>query len=274
MRFPVCAIALIALSAAPSRSTFAQAKYPDLLTVVPTQLNLVNSHGRELLRFSNGIANLGDGPWRMRPEFPLTSFEPQKAIQEILDSRDSSGSVVHAAEVSEFEFHPDHNHWHIGGVALYEFRASISGGLLPIGSADIGAVAVNDRGNAQSIKTTFCLIDWVRYGGNSNNGSSTTRFYWDCFGDYQGISVGWVDQYHHGTPGQLVDVTGLPSGRYYLVSTCNPDANFLELSTANNRAWVAVTLSRDSKGNPKITVRADSYALEGEGVPAIYTTNR
>jgi hypothetical protein len=271
MRTAIAAFVLLFSSTA---TGFAEARFPDLRTVVPTQLNLVNSHGRELLRFSNGIANLGDGPWRMRPEFPLSSLEPQKAIQEVLDSTDSSGNIVVSAEVSQFEFHADHNHWHIGGVALYEFRTSVTAGVFPIGSADIGPVAVNDLGNAQSVKTTFCLIDWIRYGGNSNNGSSTTRYYWDCFGDYQGISVGWVDQYHHGTPGQVLDVTGLAPGRYYVVSTCNPESNFLEMDLKNNRAWVAVTLTRDSKGNPKVSLLTNSYALEGEGLPAVYSTNR
>lgn len=44
---------------------------PDLRTVVPQHLQLVNDHQREVLRFSNAIANTGDGPWRMRPKFPL-----------------------------------------------------------------------------------------------------------------------------------------------------------------------------------------------------------
>jgi hypothetical protein len=267
----VASLALSLASVTMSSTSFLHGNYPDMRTVIPTQLNLVNAQGRELLRFSNGIANLGDGPLRMRPGLPAIPGDPQLAIQEILDSQDSSGNIVHEEVVSEFEFHVEHNHWHIDDVALYEFRLSNN---LAVGSADIGEVAINDLGVVQSIKTTFCLIDWIRYGGNSNNGSNTTRVYWDCNASYQGISVGWVDQYHHRTPGQLVDVTGLPAGRYYLVSTCNPDGNFHETNLNNNRAWVAVTLGRESNGNPKIDVLVDSYSLEGEGLPAIYSTNR
>ncbi len=274
MKASITTIAVLLTVSAVCRTGLTQAKYPDLRTVVPTQLNLVNEHGREILRFSNGIANLGDGPMRLKPEFPLSPLEPQLAIQEVLNSRDSSGGVVVSSVVSQFEYHPDHNHFHINDVALYEFRRSSSAGLAPIGSGDIGPVAVNDRGNAQSVKTTFCLIDWIQYGGNSNNGSKTTRFYWDCAGEFQGISVGWVDQYHHATPGQFLDVTGLAAGRYYVASTCNSDGNFMEMSTGNNRAWVAVELKRASNGNPKISVLADSYVLEGEGLPAVYTANR
>jgi len=254
--------------------TLGPARFPDMMSVVPQHLNLVNRQGREILRFSNGVANMGEGPWRMRPEIPLGTPGTQLAIQEVLDSSDSSGSIVISQVVSEFEFHVEHNHWHIDDIALYELRTSASGGLAPISAGDIGAVAINDQGAAQSIKTTFCLIDWVRYAGNSNNGSQSTRFYWDCNGAYQGISVGWVDQYHHATPGQFVDMTGVPAGRYYLVTTANPDGGFLESNLANNRAWVAVNVERESNGNPKVKLTGDSYTVAGEGLPALYSPNR
>ena len=59
----VGAIALAGKPAAPDTS-----KYPDLRAVVPDHLNLVNQQQNEYLRFSNGIANTGAGPWAMRPE--------------------------------------------------------------------------------------------------------------------------------------------------------------------------------------------------------------
>ena len=90
--------------------------YPDLQTVVPQHLQIVNDHQREVLRFSNAIANTGDGPWRMRPEFPLGDVSrPQKAVQEVLDA---DGNIAFEKAVSEFQFHPEHNHWHINAVAL------------------------------------------------------------------------------------------------------------------------------------------------------------
>src|ERR671914_482161 len=44
---------------------------PDMRTVVPAHLQLVNEHQRETLRFSNGIANTGPGPWALRPDPPV-----------------------------------------------------------------------------------------------------------------------------------------------------------------------------------------------------------
>ena len=52
--------------------------------------------------------------------------------------------------MSEFVFHPAHNHWHITDVALFEVRLAADDGT----RGRFGAVFAN-----QSIKTTFCLID-------------------------------------------------------------------------------------------------------------------
>lgn len=206
---------------------------PDLQTVIPQHLQIQNEHKRELLRFANGIANTGDGPWHMRPIFPLDDpSQPQSAYQDIFDA---SGNVVESKLVSQFEFHPAHNHWHIGGVAVFEVRSGSPDGPL-----------VGD-----SIKSTACLIDWYKINDNSK---TPERVYWDCMGESQGITVGWVDQYHHSLEGQEIDITGSLPGRYYLVSTANPENIFIEKDYTNNAAWVAFDLTRDSKGNAKIKI--------------------
>ena len=69
-------------------------------------------------------------------------------------------------------------------------------------------------------------------------------------------------------------ITGLAPGVYYLISTANFDHVFLEKDYTNNRAWVAFQLTRDSKGNARITIVGDSVEVSGEGVRAPYTTNR
>ena len=59
---------------------------PDLRTVVPQHLQLVNAQQREKLRFSNGIANTGPGPWALRPDPPIGTAPITNAIQEIRSS--------------------------------------------------------------------------------------------------------------------------------------------------------------------------------------------
>jgi hypothetical protein len=248
------AIVAAAMAAGPGGGGADTTLYPDLRTVVPKHLNLVNEHQREYLRFSNGIANTGGGPWAMRPDPPLDqATDTTTAIQEIR----SNGAYYKCGEqpkqvtdcytvlseypTSRFEYHPAHNHWHMGDVALFEVRKGSPTGPVVGGN---------------SIKTTFCLIDWYKLDDNS---PSSERVFFDCYTSYQGISVGWVDQYHQATTGQQVDLTGVPNGKdYYLVSTANADRVFLEQDYGNNTAWVRFTLSSDSNGNRKVTATASS----------------
>jgi hypothetical protein len=274
LRFRLALAALVAVSAAILIPTIAAAGgkpgggaaglYPDLQTVVPRHLGVQNAGQREILRFANGIANTGAGPLRLRPDPPVgTPTEFTTAIQEILDS---SGNIVQELNAGSFEWHEAHNHWHIGDVALFEIREALDNGT----GGSYGAPFVNDRGEAQSIKTTFCLIDWYALEGNSN---TKERAYWDCARSYQGISPGWVDQYHQSVEGQQLDITGAPVGVYYLVSTSNPAGVFAETTQANNTAWLSFRLTRDSKGNPKVAVVANSPCAT-PGLCGLYAPNR
>jgi Lysyl oxidase len=227
--------------------------YPDLRTVVPTHLNFVNEHQSELLRFSNGISNTGGGPWAMRPEHELGLTPTTTAIQEIRSSGaqykcgtqpkqvTDCYTVLAEYPVSIFEYHPTHNHWHTADVALFEVRKGS-----PTGT----------RVGSNSVKVGFCLLDLYKI---DDNAPTSEKTFWDCYTSYQGVSVGWVDQYHQSTDGQEVDLTGVPDANdYYLVSTTNPTGVFLEQDKTNNSAWVRFTLSSDSSGNRKVTVTAHS----------------
>jgi hypothetical protein len=56
---------------------------PDLQTVVPTHVQLVHQQGQDILRFSNGIANTGDGDWALKP---VNEGGISTTIQEIRDA--------------------------------------------------------------------------------------------------------------------------------------------------------------------------------------------
>jgi len=258
--------AAIALAGKPGGTS--TALYPDLRTVVPAHLNLVNQQQNEYLRFSNGIANTGGGPWALRPEPPIGTAPTTTAVQEIRSSNaqykcgeepkqvTECYTVLFEQAVSMFEYHPTHNHWHTADVARFEVR---QGG-------PAGAVV-----GGNSIKVGFCLLDLYKL---EDNAPTSEKTFWDCYTGYQGISVGWVDQYHQSTDGQQVDLTGLPNGDdYYLVSTTNPTGGFLEQDKTNNTAWVRFTLSAESNGNRKVTV-TDHSPCENPGMCGERSTNR
>jgi hypothetical protein len=242
--------------------------YPDLRTVVPAHLNLVNQQQNEYLRFSNGIANTGGGPWAMRPENALGTTPTTTAIQEIRSSNaqylcgtqpkpsDPCYTILQEQAVSIFEYHPTHNHWHTADVARFEVRKGSPTGQVVGGN---------------SIKVGFCLLDLYNL---EDNAPTSEKTFWDCYTSYQGVSVGWVDQYHQSTDGQQVDLTGIANGTdYYLVSTTSPTGVFLEQDSTNNTAWVKFTLSAESNGNRKVTV-TDHSPCESPGMCGERSTNR
>ena len=227
---------------------------PDMQTVVPRHLQLVNQQQKEFLRFANGIANTGVGPLALRPDPPIAdATTTTTAIQEIRSSNalykcgeqpkqiTACYTIVRERVVGTFEFHPAHNHWHIGDVALFELRKGSPTGPIVGG---------------QSIKTTFCLIDWYKLDGNAN---TAERTFFDCARSFQGIQSGWVDQYHHSLPGQELELTGIANADdYYLVSTSNFAQRFEETDYTNNTAWVKFRLYTDSSGNRKVEVTQSS----------------
>ena len=229
-------------------------RYPNFVSVVPHHFTVQNNQQQEFLRFSNGVANVGDGPFRIRPQ---NVGGITHGIQEVLDD---DGNIAVSADVSQFVFHPEHNHWHINAVALFALHKGLDNGT--------GGVMEPAAIGGTSLKTTFCLIDWIKLEGNSAN---NTRTFTECKPDaYQGISVGWLDQYHHSLEGQEVEMTGVAPGVYYFVTTANPDHNFLETSLTDNTAWTSFRLSRESNGNPKIAEIAHSAcsgSLCGENLP-------
>ena len=228
----LAALFLAAPLSVPAQS--ASGLLPDIQTIVPKQVQIVNAHQRELLRFSNGIVNTGAGHFRLRPELVKSrSGVQQHAIQEILDAK---GNIVAEYDVSRYEFHVAHDHWHINGVAQFDIRSGSSTGPVVGG---------------RSIKVTFCLIDWYKL---DDNPAHTEVTYFHCGAAHQGISPGWVDQYHQATEGQQLDITDMPAGDYYLVSTSNPGGTFKETTLANNTAWVMFRLTRSNGGNPTLSI--------------------
>lgn len=253
---------------APATSVDLNPYLPDLRTVVPHHLNLVHEHGQDVLRFTNGIANTGNGPWAMRPDPPPGSGALETtAVQQIRDNgaRYQCGTQKKNAQtcfnvLAEFgagvyEFHPEHNHWHIGEVAQFEVRQGSPSG--PV----VGA---------NSIKVGICLIDWYKLEGNAR---TPDRAFWDCAAGFQGLSVGWVDQYHHALEGQSVNLTSVPDGDYYLVSTANYAGAFKELDYGNNTAWVRFHLASGSSGNRKVTVLGHS-PCDTPGLCGVKAPNR
>jgi len=214
------------------------AHYPDLQTLSPTDVHVQKnrSTGARYLRFSNTIANLGQGRLEVVPvNNALTHLTD--AYQRIY-THNSSGVwlIQNSVYAGTFAFHPDHGHWHFEGFALYELR----------GVAADGSIGTNLYGS--SAKVSFCMIDTTRVTSTLQHSSPKT--YSACSRDQmQGISVGWADTYGWRLAGQSIDISNVADGTYWLVSTADPEGRLLEADDGNNTAAIRVAI----KGN-KATV--------------------
>ncbi len=192
------------------------------------------------------------------------------AVQNIYDGPDiyTANIVAQNSLTGAFEFHPEHNHWHLKAVNQFEVRKALDDGS--------GGQWNQKATIGQVLKETFCLIDYVPMNDDqlADFGlPELRRRYFDCFAT-QGISPGWIDYYHHSTHEQFVDITGAKAGIYYLILTFNPDGIFVESNRANNRAWVSFRLDYNGKNNAIVTVLFDSLTQAGEGLEPPSNTNR
>jgi len=244
----------------PVGALYAGAKLPDLREAVPQQVGVQNSQHTTTLRLSTAIGNTGLGQWQMHANTPATITDPQLALQQLLKA---DGTLWNEYEVSTFQYHPAHKHFHIAKVTSYELY-NASG---PTDTFD----STKTKTSAYAEKVTSCLIDWVKISDNSPNNQ---RAYSNCDGEFQGVSPGWLDQYRQSIPGQELDVTNIPTGYYFIVITANPVHNFIETDFNNNQAWMLIHYINDSYGNPKVEILKTSECSAAESGLCYYTANR
>lgn len=115
-----------------------------------------------------------------------------------------------------YEFDPCHLHYHFQHYENYLF------------------------GNVTGRKTGFFLQTTWRYHNNAWTDFNTPYSY--C--SYQGISVGWGDDYYSGLDCQWIDVTGVVKGKYNLKTALNPDKFLCEgspiLHANKSYSWIAI----------------------------------
>ena len=214
--------------------------YPDLQTLPPSDVRVQRDRvtGTRELRFSNTVANLGPGRLEVLPvNYSGTGIT--EAYQRVYtDDVSGAWSILDTIHAGTFECHASHGHWHFEGFALYELRSAASDGT------------IGDQVVASSEKISFCMMDTTRVSSSIQHSSNKT--YSTCTRDEaQGISVGWADTYSWRLAGQSLDITNVPNGVYWLVSTADPEGRLLETDDGNNRGAVQVSI----KGNKATVLR-------------------
>lgn len=219
--------------------------------------------GRTLLRVTTATPNIGAG----RLELRGSSSEPG-VYQRVFRADGSSYDRF----AGSFTFHPGHGHLHFDNWINLHLRTALTNG----GAGDI--IAAGD-------KTSFAIIDLIHY-DSSLPGSPNSGQY--AGGLVQGLSVGWADVYSADLQDQWIDVTDVPSGRYWLEAIVDPANSILESNETNNAARILIDLvvpssqpppnDRFSNSTVIPTVTAgefgfNSRATSEAGEPAHYTGN-
>ncbi len=230
MKTGVAAVLLVVVG-----STSAQT---DLLPDIVVDKDQLFNHfvsGNEL-RLANGTANVGEGKFHIYGG-PDNGDGTQQVIQRIFKTDGTFTDFVGGS----FVFHAEHNHIHVESWASYRLRDIIQPGN------GVGPIV------AQGEKTSFCIIDLGVYDTTLPNYNPNGE-YFNCGSTTQGLSVGWVDVYSPGLPGQSIDITGLAAGDYWLESVVDPDNDFIESDETNNSAMIMVTI-----GGGGGTIDPDAY---------------
>lgn len=217
--------------------------YPDLRTMPPSDLRFdivtIDAAGapqqRKVLRFSNTVANVGQGPLELYGDLITGSGgKYAKVVQRIYD-RD--GRVSTTNPVGDLEYHEAHAHWHLADFASYQLHAA--------NGTSLGQALEGKKGT----KTGFCLLDTTRIQRLPDSPRSSVYTRCGTLNDAspsltQGISVGWGDTYGASLAEQWVDLgaaDGLPhlaDGDYAIRSLVDPNGKLIEGGnpSANNAA--------------------------------------
>lgn len=185
--------------------------------------------GRVHIRLSVGVANVGSGPvyvYGVRPD----NGDGTQDVNQVITVRFAPPIDRHAGT---FLFHAEHGHIHFADWTQYRIREKIGDSA--------GAVV------AQGMKTSFCIIDESIYTSQLPNFDPNGGFFSCGVAPnqevIQGLSVGWQDVYDKSLPDQYIDITGVPSGTYWLEVEADPEQRIMESNEENNITRIPLTLS-------------------------------
>ncbi|MFI7546393.1 lysyl oxidase family protein [Actinoplanes sp. NPDC049599] len=213
-------------------STIAKGPRPDLRSLPAWGISLSQEEDDKkwYVNFGATVWNGGSSPLLV-DGFRRTGTELMDAYQYFFDAKGKEvGSA--AAGTMEWDAREGHRHWHFTDFAQYSL------------------LKADKKLAVRSGKEAFCLAntDAVDYTiPNAKWRPDNTDLSSSC-GQNTAVAVREVldigngDTYTQDRPGQSFDITGLPSGTYYIEVKANPSNKLTELSTKNNTALRKIVL--------------------------------
>jgi hypothetical protein len=200
------------------------------------QLNVTTGRvdGKWYIFFSTIIVNVGRSDFVLRAIRDGDTWSVQQGIP-----YSQSGARIVPTDATLVWGGDGHNHWHVARVATVRLVAL----------DDIGRPLKSP--SRTDSKAGFCFYDHTH---ELARGPAEPVFSAHSCGHKDdtiigvGLSPGWNDTYRQSLPGQSIDVSGLPDGKYRLWTDIDEPGWFREARTDNNRTWIDLDLEMTPQG--------------------------
>ena len=216
---------------------------PDIVPVPPGSVRLEKRKDRWQLRFSTTMVNVGKGAFILRAT--RDGEGAPWTIEQDVPYSEAGAEIVRLK--SRLVWGGDgHNHWHVKRVAINR--------LVPL---DSKGRPVANGSEWPDAKVGFCFYDfslWLDTGPTDNVYSHESCGERDDDEVGMGLSVGWGDTYPSALPGQFIDVTDVPDGRYRLWVEADATGSFREATRDNNVNFSDLALSTKADGSRSLQV--------------------
>ncbi|MBA3374314.1 MAG: hypothetical protein H0U00_00590 [Actinobacteria bacterium] len=207
---------------------------PDLMPKPQLNVTTGQVNGKWRMFFSTIIVNVGKGDLFLRAtRGDQGTWNVEQGIQ-----YSGGGAKVVPVSSTLIWGGDGHHHWHVVRVATVRLVS------LKNGRPKDDALGVDG-------KVGFCFYDHTHelergpeealYSARGC-GKEQDTFLW------AGLSPGWNDTYRQTLPGQSIDVTGLPDGKYRLWTEVDETGSFREATRKNNRTWIDLDLRMTPDG--------------------------
>jgi len=191
------------------------------------------------LVFGLNIANVSDGPFELRSN----TGSPGTITQVITQS---AGPAMNLAIAGGMMIAPPGEGWHVANLVRITLRGPIVSGVCDTEATASACAAVLTSSKEVCLTGTAGAFDAV-YGGtaaqqapltcwpNGNPGSPSGPL-------HTGLAPGFAEFYSIGNSENVLDVSAVASGPYWLEAEVNPSGTYQEADTSNNLARVQVSL--------------------------------
>jgi hypothetical protein len=234
------AIALVACGddgELPSGDPVGDPMLPNLVPAAPDVVHMFQGDhdGEWSIRFSSSLTNTGEGEFLLRGNRVDGEWKVDQLIE-----HDGGGVEIVPTDATLVWGGDGHDHWHVERVATYR--------MVPI--ADDGS-QMEDAAALSDAKVGFCFFDShhvLERGPDERQFDSHSCGHEDDDEMSMGLSPGWADIYSFELPGQEIEISDLPDGRYRLWAEADARAWFAEDDRADNTTWADVELGTTEDG--------------------------